>query len=111
MKSIYILILFISLLVPYSAKAQINVLVNAHSHNDYKQLHPLSDALSHGFISIEADIFLKRNRLIVSHLQPILKSKTLETIYLKPLQDIVAQNSGSVYVNNKQPLILLIDIK
>ena len=31
----------------------------AHAHNDYYHKRPLLDALSHGFCSVEADVFLK----------------------------------------------------
>src|ERR1035437_7606946 len=92
--------------------AQTIVLPNGHSHNDYKQKHPLTDALNNGFISIEADVFLIKGKLIVSHIRPFFnKSKTLETLYLKPLYDSISKHNGNVYINYKQPIILLIDIK
>ena len=31
---------------------------NTHAHNDYENENPLSDALSYGFVSVEADIWL-----------------------------------------------------
>ena len=37
----------------------------AHAHNDYYHKRPLLDALSHGFCSVEADVFLKNGRLLV----------------------------------------------
>ena len=93
-------------------QAQVHPLINAHSHNDYKHKKPLSDALNNGFLSLEADIFLIRNELIVSHIYPILKKKhTLESLYLKPLNDSIAKHHGSVYENNDSTLILLIELK
>lgn len=89
-------------------EAQNEVLVHAHSHNDYKQQHPLTDALALKFKSIEADIFLIKGKLIVSHTYPLLKRKTLEELYLQPLSDSIQKN-GTLYKN--EPLILLIDIK
>jgi len=89
--------------------AQSPILINAHSHNDYKQKKPLSNALYYKFKSIEADVFLINNRLIVSHTYPIFKkTKTLEQLYIKPLFDSIQKN-GAIYEN--ETLILLIDIK
>lgn len=88
--------------------SQNSILRNAHSHNDYKQKHPLTEALSLGFKSIEADVFYTRNQLIVSHLYPLFKNKSLEELYLKPLLDSVQKN-GKIY--NNESLFLMIDIK
>ncbi len=94
------------------AAAQVIVLPNAHSHNDYLQKHPLTDALNNGFASIEADVFLIKGELRVAHVHPFFrKPKTLETLYLKPLYDSIGLHKGSVYSNSKQEIILLIDIK
>lgn len=88
------------------------VLLNAHAHNDYKHKHPLSDALQNKFVSIEADIFLINDQLIVSHTRPFFKKKkTLENLYLKPLLDSCNKNNGTVYKNCDESIILLIDIK
>ncbi len=92
--------------------SQTIVLQNAHSHNDYKQKHPLTDALTNGFTSIEADVFLIRGKLIISHHYPIFKKcKTLEELYLKPLYDSIIKHTGTVYLNYKQPVILLVEFK
>ncbi|MBL0328646.1 MAG: hypothetical protein IPP64_04350 [Bacteroidetes bacterium] len=92
--------------------AQDCILKNAHAHNDYKHQHPLSDALRHKFASIEADIFLVDNELIVSHTRPIFKKhKTLESLYLKPLLDSCQKNNGHVYKNCTESILLLIDVK
>jgi len=96
----------------YASNAQDCFLKNAHAHNDYKHKHPLSDALQNRFTSIEADIFLINNQLIVSHTRPIFKKKkTLEHLYLKPLLDSCLKNNGKVYKNCDESIILLIDIK
>ena len=66
----------------------------AHAHNDYEHPNPLHDALAHGFTSVEADIFLIRGKLIVSHIRPFLKKKrTLKDLYLEPLARISQQNA------------------
>src|ERR1700736_6125439 len=41
---------------------------HAHAHNDYEHPRPLFDALAHGFCSVEADIYLRSNQLLVGHL-------------------------------------------
>lgn len=108
---IKILVLLFFLISIQLLSAQTKILLNAHSHNDYKQKHPLSDALNNGFSSIEADVFYKKNSLIVSHIYPFFKKKTLETLYLKAIQDSITKHHGNVFANVKVPLILLIDFK
>jgi hypothetical protein len=86
--------------------------LQAHAHNDYEHSRPLFDALDNRFMSVEADIHLVAGSLIVSHDQPDpLKAKTLEELYLKPLDSISRSNKGSVYANHHTPLLLMIDIK
>ncbi|MBS1529470.1 MAG: phosphatidylinositol-specific phospholipase C/glycerophosphodiester phosphodiesterase family protein [Bacteroidetes bacterium] len=96
----------------FNCKAQPNPLPNGFAHNDYKHKHPLFDALDDGFTNIEADVFLKDNKLVVGHFCPIFHyGRSLDKLYLKPLYDRVEQNNGYVYANYKHPVILMIDIK
>ncbi|MEU9440189.1 phosphatidylinositol-specific phospholipase C/glycerophosphodiester phosphodiesterase family protein [Streptomyces sp. NPDC048304] len=85
---------------------------NAHAHNDYEHPRPLSDALDHRFGSVEADIFLVGDQLLIGHdsseLDP---SRTLESLYLDPLAARVRAHHGTVYRGWRRPLQLLIDIK
>lgn len=87
-------------------------LARAHAHNDYEHPHPLTDALSHGFGSVEADISLVDGQLLVAHdateLDP---TRTLESLYLDPLFQRVTANHGRVYRGYDLSLQLLIDIK
>ncbi|MEV6766429.1 phosphatidylinositol-specific phospholipase C/glycerophosphodiester phosphodiesterase family protein [Streptomyces sp. NPDC051105] len=84
----------------------------AHAHNDYEHTHPLFDALGHRFGSVEADIFLVGDQLLIGHTADDLDpSRTLESLYLDPLARIVKANHGSVYRGWREPLQLLIDIK
>ena len=84
----------------------------AHAHNDYDHPRPLFDALDHRFGSVEADIFLVGDQLLIAHdaseLDP---TRTLESVYLDPLAALVKANHGSVYRGYRRPLQLLIDIK
>jgi hypothetical protein len=106
-------LLFFSLILSqFYCQAQSAPLLNGFAHNDYRHKHPLFDALDNGFTNIEADIFLKNNKLIVAHVFPYFKGKrTLENLYFKPLWERIAQNNGKVYTNYNKPVILMIDIK
>jgi len=106
-------LLFVSLIfTQFYCKAQSTPLLNGFAHNDYRHKRPLFDALENGFTNIEADIFLKNNKLIVAHVFPYFKGKrTLENLYFKPLSERVALNNGKVYENYNKPVILMIDIK
>jgi Glycerophosphoryl diester phosphodiesterase family len=91
-------------------------LERAHAHNDYEHERPLFDALDHGFKSVEADIWLVDGELIIAHdpedvPQAVQEGRTLESLYLAPLQDVVEQNGGSVYPGDPDYFTLLIDIK
>lgn len=85
---------------------------HAHAHNDYEHPRPLFDALDHRFGSVEADIFLVGDQLLIGHdtseLDP---TRTLESLYLDPLAALVEANHGSVYRGRRQSEQLLIDIK
>lgn len=84
----------------------------AHAHNDYEHPRPLLDALDHRFGSVEADIYLVGDQLLVAHdpadLDP---ARTLESLYLDTLAARVKANHGSVYRGYRRPIQLLVDIK
>lgn len=83
----------------------------AHAHNDYEHTHPLFDALTSGFCSVEADISLIDGKLLVAH-KPSETSpeKTLQRLYLDPLRAQVKAHGGRVYPNGPE-FTLLIDLK
>lgn len=86
-------------------------LERSHAHNDYQHKRPLQDALEHGFCSIEVDIHLRNNELYVAHdYREIKPNRTLTTLYLEPLREIIHQNHGWIFPD-KTPITLLIDIK
>lgn len=37
-----------------------------HAHNDYEHKHPLFDALDQGFCSVEADIWINKDGVLVA---------------------------------------------
>ncbi|MGN6294498.1 MAG: phosphatidylinositol-specific phospholipase C/glycerophosphodiester phosphodiesterase family protein [Chitinophagaceae bacterium] len=86
--------------------------VNAHSHNDYEKESPFWMAWEEGFGSIEADIFLVKDELLVAHDSLQLKRHwSFDSLYLQPLLKCVNDNKGYVYADNKRVLQLLVDIK
>lgn len=71
---------------------------NAHAHNDYIHPLPFYTAYNAGFGSIEADVFLQEGQLLVAHTQrDVAREKTLQALYLDPLQKEIQKNGGHVY--------------
>jgi hypothetical protein len=94
------------------AAAQVIPLPNAFAHNDYRHKRPLFDALGSGFTHIEADVFLWRGRLLVTHRIPILKKHhNIETLYLQPLYNRLNNTRDSIPRTLLDTIVLLIDIK
>lgn len=86
------------------------LLERAHSHNDYTRKNPLDDALALGFCSVEADIFLVDDALLVAHdRDKVDGERTLSRLYLEPLWARF-QKFGSIYPTAAS-FTLLIDIK
>ncbi|WP_072039009.1 alkaline phosphatase [Flavihumibacter solisilvae] len=85
---------------------------NAHSHNDYERPFAFWTSWNQGFGSIEADIFLEGEELLVAHDKAQLAGKrTLDSLYLRPLEQCIRKNNGKVYSGNDRRLQLMIDIK
>jgi hypothetical protein len=109
-------LLALALLVPAApsamAQEEPTPLARAHAHNDYEHERPLFDALDRGFTSVEADVWLVGDQLLVAHdLVDVQPDRTLESLYLDPLRGIVKRNKGSVYRGWGYEFQLLIDIK
>ena len=86
-------------------------LENAHAHNDYEHDRPFWDAYRVGFTSFEADIHLVGDALLVGHDPEDLRpDRTLEALYLEPMDELCARHGGYVYPAPTQ-VTLLIDIK
>lgn len=96
------------------AEAAPTALNQAHAHNDYLHERPLLDALEHGFMSVEADVFalpLGNGELYVAHsASEIRPGRTLRALYLEPLRARI-DRLGAVYPGQDRPLQLLIDFK
>ncbi|RGP81087.1 altered inheritance of mitochondria 6 [Fusarium longipes] len=103
--------------------------VMVHSHNDYLRPRPLFSALSVGCASVEADVWLSSNGkdlLVGHHWWDLTPEKTLESLYIAPLLQILdsfnslpyaddlAGTNGAAGVFATEPektLILFIDVK
>ncbi len=106
----FLLLTFIA--IHTSAQQRIYTTSNAHSHNDYEQSNPFYEAWNHCFGSIEADIFLEGDKLLVAHTTKELnESRTLQSLYLDPLQRAIETNHGYPYVDTAKELQLLVDVK
>jgi hypothetical protein len=67
--------------------------------------------LDHGFCSVEADIYLRPEGLLIGHDAKDLKpGRTLEKLYLDPLRERVQANGGQVY-HGGPAFYLLVDVK
>jgi alkaline phosphatase len=85
---------------------------NAHSHNDYEKPFPFQAAYNEGFGSMEADLHLVNDTLLVGHDTAIAGvNPTFESLYLQPLEKAVAKNNGYPYADHTKKLQLLIDLK
>jgi len=94
------------------AQPAIYAVSNLHSHNDYEKPYPYWEAYNQGFGSIEADIFLRGDNLIIAHDTIQVKlGRTLDSFYLQPLQQCIKKNDGHPYATKDKVLQLLIDIK
>ncbi len=77
-----------------------------HSHNDYEQSVPFWKAYAAGVQSIEVDVHLENDELLVGHDRKDLSpDRTLGRLYLKPISEILSSQADSL------KLQLLIDIK
>src|SRR5690348_13652537 len=75
-------------------------IANAHSHNDYEQPTPFWIAYNQGFGSIEVDIFLHNDSLLVAHsVDELSLHRTLEQYYLQPLANCIQKNKEYVYAD------------
>ncbi|EKG21390.1 hypothetical protein MPH_01382 [Macrophomina phaseolina MS6] len=107
----------------YSANYFRSVLpVPCHSHNDYWRTTPLFAALGSGCVSVEADVWLRKGELYVSHTGlSLVEGNTLSNLYIQPLQQILhdmntgqgpaTKPAGVFHMNPAQSLTLVVDFK
>ena len=84
---------------------------HGHAHNDYKQQHPLIDALNLGYGTVEVDVFSHKGSIHIAHTKFGLPfSKTLKELYLDPLVNWLDKHDDQFY-SLDNPLVLMIDLK
>ncbi|HEY7236229.1 MAG TPA: hypothetical protein VH539_18865 [Gemmatimonadaceae bacterium] len=82
----------------------------AYSHNDYVNAHPLRDALSLGYVGVEADVFLVDGTLRLGHDRKAAERGALfEAQYLAPLDSLVMR-CGRLTANGL-PFLLDVELK
>lgn len=97
LKPVLLLVMLMTLAL-FSPALAAQPLTRAHAHNDYEHKRPLLDALDQAFCSVEADIYLVTNQLLVAHnLRDVKPERTIEKLYLDPLRERVRANRGHVY--------------
>ena len=108
-----LILTFILIIGTLACPAQVVPLPNAHAHNDYEHERPLLDALENGFTSVEADVYLIDTVFYVYHDLPAVldENRTLENLYLKPLQKRINANKGYIYPGYEEFFYLMIDFK
>ena len=83
-------------------------LPHAHSHNDYEQKRPLLDAVASHITSVEADLFLEGEVIMVAHDRGKWRGE-FEELYLKPLNDLWQKNV--LPVRDGETFLLWLDLK
>ncbi len=91
-----------------------NPLYQAHAHNDYEHARPLFDALEHGFMSAEADVYtdpvIGMDLFVAHDPQDIRFDRTLRSLYLEPMRQRILE-LGQLQPGQDRPFQLLIDFK
>lgn len=80
----------------------------AHSHNDYERERPLQDAVEARVTSIEIDLFLEGDLLLVGHDRGQWRGE-FEALYLRPLNEL--WQKGSLPVSADATFLLWLDLK
>ena len=107
----YLLIVTFVFFFSFYEQAQVTALQHAYAHNDYWHEHPLVDALDNGFRYIEADVYLRHGKLLVTHKPPLFgKHMELEDVYLRPLAKMLLKNKNHL-PTSMDTIVLVIDIK
>ncbi|MDZ7645791.1 MAG: phosphatidylinositol-specific phospholipase C/glycerophosphodiester phosphodiesterase family protein [Cytophagales bacterium] len=104
--------LFLFVFLWHACPAQPYTSAAIFAHNDYEKPIPFDVAYKAQVGFIEADVFFKDENLFVAHeSKQIQKDKTLESLYLNPLNKLIEENGGHAYADEKKSLTLMIDLK
>jgi alkaline phosphatase len=83
-----------------------------HAHNDYQKQEPLTNAIRNKVFSIEADVYLYNNKLVVAHDKNELPvARTLDSLYLQPIIKLFRKYKRTISKDKKYRPVLMIDIK
>jgi hypothetical protein len=106
---------------PSVAGAPITPLEHAHAHNDYLNSDPAHGAMTLGYTSMEADVWLHDGTLMLCHsyegntckddLGQTEPPAPFVATYLDRISTWVQAYGGRVYQNYNQPIYLLVEIK
>ncbi len=105
----YRLLLFLLLSSVSVSRAQ-----KIHSHNDYAKIRPFIEAYEQKADFIEADVWLRNGKLVVSHDNPDsvkTPSPTLDSLYLQPIVRLFQQYKDKPSSDRDYTFALVIDIK
>jgi len=82
-----------------------------HSHNDYRQAMPLTQAIKQRVLCVEADVYLVGDKLMVAHdTADLATAPTLDDLYLQPIIELFRGNN-KISEDPNYNLALMIDIK
>lgn len=83
-----------------------------HSHNDYEQAEPLTNAIRNKVYSFEADVYLVNDTLKVVHdKKDLVTAPSLSSLYIQPIINLFKVNHGHISDDTKYAPTLMIDIK
>lgn len=83
-----------------------------HAHNDYQQPEPLRNALRYKVFSVEADVYLYNDKLLVAHDKKELPAApSLDSLYLQPIIRLFREHGGHISTASLYAPVLMIDIK
>lgn len=98
--------------ITFSILAQPYTSASVFAHNDYAARQPFYAAYNNQVGYIEADIFLRNDKLWVAHTEAeLVNASLLEDLYLKPIQQKITENKGYAYKGSEQVLTLMVDLK
>ena len=107
----YIFIILVTL-AWHIAPGQVFTTAQVFAHNDYAGDKPFHTAYDLQVGYIEVDVFLIDTDLMVAHERDEIRSgRTLEGLYLRPLNEHVVRNGGFAYEDRQRALTLMIDLK
>ena len=91
--------------------ATVVVAQKIHAHNDYEKPQPFVNAYNHRADFIEADVWLRNGKLVVSHNTPKPDAPTLDSLYIQPIVKLFDENNGKPSPDRDYTFGLVIDVK